>query len=186
MNRTVRAKAGHDERADARGTDSRSRVVSALSDRLEGGVFARVAGDAPFHELARHAEASVDLLYCGGILHRLSRAEGADVVAACFRVLKPLGSIRVATIDLDRIVQGYLFDWTDDDDPGASRAERLNAAFRQPGIQFIYDEEDLTALLGQAGFADIRRFGVGASANRRFWNLESDHADALVLEATKP
>lgn len=187
MNRIVRATAGHAERKDARGSDSRSRVVSTLSDRLGGEVFAMVAGDAPLHELARHADASVDLLYCGGILHRMSRADGADLVAACLRVLKPLGSIRVATIDLDQIVQGYLFDWTDERDPGASsRTQKLNAAFRQPGVQFIYGEEDLTELLRQAGFADIRRFAAGASSNRRFWNLESDRAHALILEATKP
>ncbi len=185
MNRIVRTQPEHTERKDARGDDFRGYSVSALSDRL-GGVFAAVTGDAPLHELARHADASVDLLYCGGVLHRMSRAEGADLAAACLRVLKPLGSIRVATIDLDQIVQGYLFDWTDERDAGASRTQKLNAAFLQPGVQFIYGEEELTGLLAQAGFADIRRFAAGASSSRRFWNLDSDHACALILEATKP
>lgn len=185
MNRMVCPKPEYAERKDARGDESRDHGVSAQSDRLDG-VVAMVAGDAPLRELARRRTASLDLLYCGGILHRMSRADGAGLVAACFRVLKPFGSIRVATIDLDQIVQGYLFDWTDEGDAGASRTERLNAAFLQPGVQFLYGEEELTGLLAQAGFADIRRFAAGASSNRKFWNLESDHACALILEATKP
>lgn len=185
MNRIVLAKPEPAERTDAREEDSRSHGVSLVSDR-PGEAFATVAGDAPLHELARHAAASVNLLYCGDILHRMSRADGAKLTAACFRILRPLGSIRVATIDLDQIVQGYLFDWTDVGDAGTSRTQRLNAAFRQPRAQFIYGEEELTGLLVQAGFADIRRFTVGASPHRRFWNLESDHAYALILEAIKP
>jgi predicted SAM-dependent methyltransferase len=185
MNRMVRPKPEYAEREDAREDHSRDHGVSTQSDR-PGEVFAMVAGDAPLRELARHAVASVDLLYCGGILHRMQRVDAATLVAACFRVLKPFGSIRIATIDLDQIVQGYLFDWTDEGNAGASRTERLNAAFLQPEVQFIYGEEELTGLLAQAGFADIRRFGAGASSNRQFWNLESDPACALILEATKP
>lgn len=185
MNRIVLAKTEHAERTEPRENDSRGQGVSVLSDRL-GGAFARVTGDVPLHELARYAVASVDLVYCGGILHGMSRADGAALIAACFRVLKPLGSIRVATVDLDQIVQSYLFDWTDEGDAGVSRTEKLNAVFHQPGLEFIYGEEELTAMLAQAGFADVRRFGVGASSNRRFWNLESDDAYALILEATKP
>jgi predicted SAM-dependent methyltransferase len=185
MKRMVRVEPERAERTEAPKSDSHGHGVSALSDRL-GGVFATIAGDAPLRELARYAEASVDLLYCGGILHRMSRADGVDLVAGCFRVLKPSGALRVVTIDLDRLVQGYLFDWIDDGDAGASRTEKLNAAFLRPEVQFIYGEEELTGLLAQAGFTDIRRFAVGASSNRRFWNLETGHANALILEAIKP
>ena len=185
MNRMVRAELGRAERTEAPKSDSHGHRVSALSDRLDG-VFAAIAGDAPLPELAHYADASVDLLYCGGVLHRMSRADGVDLVEGCFRVLKPLGSLRVVTIDLDQLVQGYLFDWTDDGDAGASRTEKLNAAFLRSRVQFIYGEEELNGLLAQAGFTDIRRFAVGASSHRRFWNLETDRANALILEAIKP
>jgi predicted SAM-dependent methyltransferase len=185
MNRILRLQPEHAARQDAPGDDSRGRGVPALSDSLDV-VFATIAGNAPLRELARQGTASVDLLYCGGVLHRLSRVDGAGFVTGCFRVLKPLGSVRIATIDLDQFVQGYLFDWTDEREADASRTQKLNDVFLQPGVQFIYGEEELTGLLARAGFADIRRFAAGASSNRRFWNLESDHACALVLEAIKP
>lgn len=159
--------------------------AAAGADRLNAG-FASVTGEASMQALAACAEASIQLVYCGGLLHRLSPADGEGLVAACFRALRSRGTLRVTTIDLDRIVHGYLFDWASMDDAGVSRTERLNTAFRDEGLQFLYGEEELTSLLARAGFVDIRRFGVGASAEERFWNLEPDHSQALILEARKP
>ncbi len=149
-------------------------------------VFACVAADEPLRDLARRADASIDLLYCGGIIHRLHRQDGAKLVAECLRVVTPLGCLRIATIDLDAIIHGYLFDWTDDAPAGESRTQRLDAAMRQPGVAFLYGEEELTALLAHAGFAAIIRFGAGASSEPKFWNLESDRSRVLALEARKP
>ena len=156
-----------------------------LSGRLGVG-FVGITGEASARALAAAADGSIELLYCGGLLHRLSKEEGERLLATCFRVLKPRGSVRVTTIDLDQIVHGYLFDWGGADDAGMSRTERFNAAFRDAGAQFIYGEEELTSVLARTGFADIRRFAIGASADERFWNLESDPAQTLILEASKP
>lgn len=159
--------------------------LSAGPGRLGAG-FAAITGEASVRALSVCAEASIELMYCGGLLHRLPRTDGESLVAACFRVLKPLGTLRIATLDLDQIVHGYLFDWAGADDAGVSRTQRLNAAFREEGLQFLFGEEELTSLLARIGFVDIRRFGLGASAEERFWNLEPDYTQALILEARKP
>jgi len=174
--------------ADGKGVDRDDIQIQGIPSSPErtGVAFVTVTGDAPLRELASHGEGSVGLLYCGGLLHRVSRDDAEALVAASFRALRPLGTVRIATIDLDQIVHSYLFDWSDGHDAGVSRARRLNAAFRQPGLQFLYSEEELTDVLARAGFADMRRFGVGASSNPRFWNLEADRTQALILEATKP
>jgi predicted SAM-dependent methyltransferase len=185
MNRTVRPGPKSLDGYGAGRGDIASQGMSALPERL-GVTFATITGDTPLRELARYGEGSIGLLYCGGLLHLMPRDDGDALAAACFRALKPLGTVRVATIDLERIVHGYLFDWSDEHDAGASRTRRLNAAFRQAGLQFVYSEDELTDLLARVGFADIRRFDVGASSNPRFWNLEPDRTHALILEATKP
>lgn len=181
MNQMIVASATQRDRqaADAHEVSSLS-----LSGRVGAG-FVSITGEASMRALAACAEGSVELMYCGGLLHRLARADGERLLATCFRVLKSRGSLRVTTVDLDQIVHGYLFDWAGIDDTGPSRTARLNAAFREGGAQFLYGEEELTALLARTGFADIRRFGIGASAEERFWNVESDHAQALILEAVK-
>ncbi len=147
--------------------------------------FAEVSSDSSISEIGLQPAESFALLYCGGFLHRKARSEADDVLAACFRVLRPLGTLRIATLDLDRIVHTYLFNWTDDD-AGVSRTGKMNAAFQQRDLQYIFGEEELTTALTRAGFVEIQRLRAGASSHQRFWNLELDPAQALILEAKKP
>lgn len=160
---------------------------------VSGSITPQLASDTPtpgdiirLHELANQDPSSFDLVYCDGLVHRMFREEAEELLKACFRVLKSCGLLRVTTIDIDRLVHGYLFDWVDDSiNGGQSRTQRLNAAFRQADIAFLYGEEELTNLLAQAGFEQISRFAAGASSDKRLWNLESDHTHSLILEASK-
>jgi hypothetical protein len=132
------------------------------------------------------AASSVDLLYCHGVVERIAREQIDGFLAECLRVLSPLGLLRVATSDVDAIVHGYLFDWASTAAASSSRTERLNAAFSQPGIRFLYGEEELTSVLTGIGFRAVRRFTSGASSDKRLWDVERDQRYALILEATRP
>jgi predicted SAM-dependent methyltransferase len=164
------------------------RSASALATPLQPEkvtLFSQGA-NVPLHELANHDASSFEFLYCEGLVHRMPWEEAEELLKACFRVLKPFGLLRVTTIDIDRVVHGYLFDWSDDATIGGqSRTQRLNAAFRRADIVFLYGEEELTNVLALAGFEQVRRFGVGASSDERFWNMESDRTYSLILEASK-
>src|SRR5438477_5475709 len=160
-----------------------SRAQSLSSEPKE--TFAEVSNESSFLHIKRQPAESVEFVYCASLLHRMARSEADDMLAACFHALRPLGTLRVATLDLDRIVHGYLFDWTDLGD-GLSRTGRLNAAIQRQDVKYIFGEEELTTALIRAGFVEIQRFCAGASSHRRFWSLERDPDQTLILEAKKP
>ncbi len=51
---------------------------------------------------------SFDVVYHSHVLEHFSRAEGIQLLARCWRVLKPNGVIRVVVPDLERIARQYL------------------------------------------------------------------------------
>lgn len=51
---------------------------------------------------------SFDLVYHSHVLEHFSRADGRRFLEACFRVLKPGGTLRIAVPDLEGIVRHYL------------------------------------------------------------------------------
>jgi len=182
MSRNVLAREKRVGGTDLTPDELRQMGVSVLHEHVPA-AFVTVLPDAPATQLAQYADASVDLLYFGTI-HRFARETAENFLADCFRVLKRFGTVRIATLDLDEIVHAYLFDWSEE--TGISRTRQLNAALRRPDTLFVYGEEELRDLLRQAGFREVGRFAPGASAHERFWNLETDAAQRLVLEARKP
>jgi hypothetical protein len=136
--------------------------------------------------LSSFPRASVEAIFCDGVVERIVRPDLPDFLADCAAVLANAGLIRIATVDLDRIIHGYLFDWGAGKAAGISRTERVNNAFRDPGIHFLYSEEELRIALAKAGFKEVRRFGLGGSSYPPFWNLPIDSSQGLILEAKKP
>jgi hypothetical protein len=71
-------------------------------------------------------------------------------------------------------------------------AQMLNTYMRAWGHQFVYDEEDLTAKLRDAGFSEVKRVEPGVSEHQALTGLEShvppwaNAAEAMCLEATRP
>jgi hypothetical protein len=136
-------------------------------------------------DLSSYPRASAEALLCDGVVERIARADLRDFLAACAAVLRTFGLIRIATIDLDQIIHGYLFDWGTNRGVNQSRTQRLNEAFCDPEICFIYSEEELRDALTEAGFKEIRRFGLGGSSYPVFWDLPIDSNQRLILEAKK-
>ena len=54
------------------------------------------------------SENTFDLVYHSHVLEHMTKADGANFLAECLRVLKPGGVLRVAVPDLEQIVRHYL------------------------------------------------------------------------------
>jgi predicted SAM-dependent methyltransferase len=66
----------------------------------------------------------------------------------------------------------------------ATPCQMVNEAMRWWGHTFLYDEAELTALLRECGFSDVRRVKWGESEFDELRGLESrPDFDDLILEA---
>lgn len=112
------------------------------------------------------------------MIEHIGRREGQFMLHECCRVMKPDGTIRIATPDLEVIAglyaggtregdRDYYIRWVTDKLGRKSAGYRpgfvINQAFYNWGHQFLYDRELLAAALTDAGFRDIRRCAMGAS-----------------------
>jgi predicted SAM-dependent methyltransferase len=146
--------------------------------------FQAVAADASgLPDLAGVAEGSAALFALRGIEH-WTEDLARTALSRIRYVLRPGGVLRVVTPDLDTAVLDYLFGQVEADS-GLTRGQRFNLWQHAFGTGWIYNEEDLTAMLQDVGFADIRRFTTGSGSERPFWDLDSGEAGLLVLEARR-
>ncbi|HEX6372717.1 MAG TPA: methyltransferase domain-containing protein [Longimicrobium sp.] len=159
-------------------------------------------------------DAAFDYVYSEHQIEHIPLEAGEHMLAECFRVLRPGGVVRIATPDLERIAalaSGAL----DDDQrhyvayisallglrgPDATRV--INSMFRafgpdaDTGHQFIYSCDFLAGRLRAAGFAEVRRCGLGESTHDALRGIER-HTDVigdervvryetLIVEGTRP
>ena len=129
--------------------------------------------------------ASARYAYCCGV-EAWTIVEFRKVLFAVSRMLEPGGIVRIAAQDLDAVVYGYLLEWQNGQPADMTRAQRFNAWRRGETAQFIYNEEDLRAELGNAGFVDIWRLLPGASSVKFFYDCDLHESAGLVLEGRNP
>ena len=128
---------------------------------------------------------SLSRIYLAGVLDQLSPAAAVRLLQRCHRALAPDGVLRIATADLDavldRVTSRALWDESglpaDGFDWGASRFHFLNHAFRQR--TWFYNETELRRLATMVGFRDGRR--VSAADDPRF-QIERLKANLVVVE----
>lgn len=112
------------------------------------------------HDLTKplpHQENSVDFIFSEHFIEHIDRIQGLKLLKECIRVLKPGSKLRIATPDLDIIVNDYInstmsrygkeFD--------TNKAKFLNRAMRDWGHQYVFNKEDLILLFKEAGFKNI-------------------------------
>jgi predicted SAM-dependent methyltransferase len=110
-----------------------------------------------------------------------------------YRVLKPGGILRIATPDLDYMVEKYTSaSWKDQDWIETynyqwiqTRAEMLNVCFREWGHQYLYDAEELERRLREVGFGKILRQEWNVSMCAELANRETRKDSKLIIEAVK-
>jgi predicted SAM-dependent methyltransferase len=145
-----------------------------------------------------HRGGTVDTIYTSHMLEHLDRTEARSFLAECRRVLKPGGVLRLAVPDLRNAVCQYLrlndadgflrhlqFDLDKPRGPVAGLRRLLSGG---RGHHWMYDAQSLTALVAEAGFADIRMMEEGRTtiAEPGSLALNEREADSLCLEARQP
>ena len=169
-------------------------------------VFLDAANPFPFRD------AAFDYIYSHHVIEHLTYKQGQLMLRECFRVLKPGGSIRTATPDLETLIglytpqksslqQRYIHWVVDKFYPEIGiylESVVFNSAFRNFGHQFLYDYAMLGTALEKAGFVAITRCSVGESDDEAFHGIESrapgdDEEDeemmrfeTMVVEARRP
>ncbi|MDO8666747.1 MAG: methyltransferase domain-containing protein [Gemmatimonadales bacterium] len=133
------------------------------------------------------------LIYNEHVIEHITVDEGRRCLADWYRVLEPGGVLRIATPDLEYVVERYHDAWRDQawlQLPEyafiKTRAEMMNVSFRWWGHQYLYDGEELERRLRDAGFSSVRRCGYGESTVAELAGLETRPDSKLIMEAVRP
>ena len=154
------------------------------------------------------ADAAFDYIFSEHMIEHLPPAGAVSMLDECLRTLKPGGTVRISTPDLafllalfgnrpSTIQQEYM-EWATRTFIGPSArpgpAAVLNNFVRDWGHQFIYDEPTLRERLHVAGFVDIVRCELNASAHEILRGLENEsrmppgylRMETMTFEASRP
>lgn len=139
---------------------------------------------------------SVDCIFSEDFLEHLTLKAGRALLGECARVLKPGGTLRLATPDLARLVQTYLersearLEQSRKMFPNHSTfAQMFNTGMRAWGHQFVYDEETLRSVLEPLGFRVTReQFSQSTHPDLRGLDLRDANAwaQSMYIEAEMP
>ncbi len=150
-----------------------------------------------------------DYIYSEHSLEHLKYQKGFYFIRECFRVLKPKGTMRIATPDLQFVIGLYSLEKTmlqeryvswaaDSFMPYAAVCKDthvINNFFHDWGHQFIYDYKTLEDTLKRAGFDTVRRLNIGESDDPELKGVEShqlvipevfNRLETMVVETMKP
>jgi predicted SAM-dependent methyltransferase len=133
-------------------------------------------------------DGSADAVYASHVLEHLAREDVPVALANTFRILKPGGIFRLIVPDLAWRAELYLRERQAGDAAAADHfiarchigearrptglMGRLRAWFGNSGHNWMYDREQMTYLLHQAGFVDIRPCLIGDSGDPMFDAVE--------------
>jgi len=136
---------------------------------------------------------SIQAIYSNHLIEDLSQAEGAAFLRECRRILKPGGSIRIVTYNLDFIVKSYQsknwFEETSLFDAGDTwinnECEQLNLIMREWNHQWLYNEIELKRLAELVGLSYVGMYELGKSNNPEFKGIENTQPSSFALEFMK-
>jgi predicted SAM-dependent methyltransferase len=142
------------------------------------------------------ADSSFDYVFSEHMIEHVPWPDGLFMLRECRRVLRPGGTVRIATPDLEKFLglrgheddgrEGRYVRWVTDrymaDVPAYRGAFVINNIFRGWGHQFLYDGDLLAMALAEAGFAHVRRAEPGCSDDLNLRGIES-HGKVVHNEA---
>ncbi|MBS7808222.1 methyltransferase domain-containing protein [Variovorax sp. PCZ-1] len=134
-------------------------------------------------------DATVSHIFTEHFIEHITRAQAVEFLKECYRLLAQDGVIRITTPNLRFLVFTYFSDkvneWGDLWQP-ASRCLMLNEGMRAWGHHFLYDAEELTRVLGEAGFKSVSFQDYRASEDEVLVGLETrPFHNELIVEARK-
>lgn len=132
---------------------------------------------------------SVKYIYSEHFIEHVERTEALNILKECNRVLSDDGVLRISTPNLTALVIAYLSldtsSWGDLWRP-INSCHLLNEGMRSWGHQFIYNADELSLLLIEAGFTSKKFVPWGDSQFNELKNIESrPFHDDLIIEAYK-
>ena len=182
-----------------------SRVLSLAPNPLK---LCLGSGDAPLEgwfnvDLGGRPDAKLDLrcplpfddnscshIYSEHLIEHLDYEDAMALLRECRRVLRPDGVLRIATPDLDALVEAYGADWRAQDWVQwpchswiDSRARMLNTAFYSWGHRYLFCGDELEARLKELGFDQTERCAIGESRHETMRQLETRLDSRLIYEA---
>lgn len=136
---------------------------------------------------------SVDFVYSEHFIEHITFEESSRLLAEIHRCLKKDAVLRIATPDLDYVIQKYVSaDWSNQDwltlpayDFIKTRGCMINTSFSAWEHKYLFNEEDLSNALKSAGFKQITRCDLRTSSHKEFQGLETRNDSKLIIEATK-
>jgi len=142
-------------------------------------------------------DASFDLVYSEHMIEHLTYAAGQRCLRESLRVLRPGGTIRVATPSLERLAALYGHDEVDPRyvewavetlDPELDAplpGVVINNFFRSWGHRFVYDPDTLRQALETAGFVAVQEVPLGELERHLAETPEFRALETFVLEAKR-
>ena len=129
-------------------------------------------------------------IYNEHFIEHITREDAVNLLKECYRILKSDGVLRLSTPDLKFIAVAYLSrnitEWHDVAWRPGSPCSLINEAMRLWGHQFVYDAEELVAVLIEAGFNSIQFVPYGESQDKELVGLETrPFHNELLVEARK-
>ena len=150
-----------------------------------------------------------DCIYSEHLFEHLRHEQAVNMLRECHRVLKPAGTIRIATPDFHFLEDLYLhpekplnrryIDWSASGGGGGrpmppDALHVINKFHTSWGHRIIYDRETLTKMLEEHGFANVRSCETGRSSVPELNNVEAHfnylpydfyQLETMILEAGK-
>jgi predicted SAM-dependent methyltransferase len=133
-----------------------------------------------------------DYIFGEHMIEHIPWHEGLFMLKECRRVLKPRGTIRLATPDLEVLIGLYTqngnalneryIEWITDkylNDVNVYKASFvINNGFRNWGHQFLYDGDLLAMTMQEAGFTNVRRCSPGESDDENLRGIDA-HGESV-------
>lgn len=134
-------------------------------------------------------DSSVTHIFSEHFIEHITREQGVAFLKECHRVLTPEGAIRISTPSLRFLAHCYFSgsknEWEDLWKP-STECQMMNEGMRAWGHQFVYDAEELTRVMSEAGFRNIAFQMYRQSTDDIFAGLESrPFHNELIVEARK-
>lgn len=175
-------RAGHPIMLDLGGADAGRNGWKSIDVTQQCDLFWDLSRGIPF------PDESVDRIYSSHLFEHLTYDQGQELLRESLRVLKPGGSFSICVPNARIYIEHYLGIQSVPDDyfgwrPAFNATTVIDAvnyvAYMDGEHKYMFDQENLLHLLGQAGFAQVQARSIDPGVDRPERDYESIYASAI-------